>query len=347
MTATPGNHEAPILDVRGLRISIASDEGPAQVLDNVDLTIGPGRIVGVVGESGCGKSTVIRAVLAVLPRGAVVEHGSILFDGENLLELGPREMTRRIRGKEISFIPQDPYLALNPVFRIGTQLLEIMRWHAPRGAEGGSSRYDRAVRRRHREQLIELLRIVQVPDPDRALERYPHQFSGGQRQRLLIAGALACRPRLVIADEPTTALDVTTQLEILKLLRRLSNELDVSMLFVTHDFGVVAQLCDEVNVIYAGQSVETGATADILETPRHPYTQALIGCHPDRSEDLAGIPGAVPSPLAPPSGCRFHPRCASATAICRERRPERVWLGDGRSVDCVLYHETVGAASGD
>ena len=338
MTGRQAQGETPVLDVRGLRVSISGDEGHAQVLDNVDLSIAPGRIAGVVGESGCGKSTVIRAVLGVLPRGAKIERGSILFDGEDLLALDGREMARRIRGKAMGFIPQDPYLALNPVFRVGTQLLEIMRWHAA-GGEDESGRYRRAVRQRHRERLVELLRIVQVPDPDGALQRYPHQFSGGQRQRLLIAGALACEPRLVIADEPTTALDVTTQLEILKLLRRLSREFDVSMLFVTHDFGVVAQLCDEVNVIYAGQSVEAGDTSDILLAPRHPYTRALIACHPDHSDDLTGIRGAVPSPLAPPPGCRFHPRCESARASCRERPPARVHFGAGRSVDCVLYGE--------
>ena len=343
MTASPACSTTPILEVRGLRISISGDEGRAQVVESVDLSIAPGRIVGVVGESGCGKSTVIRAVLGVLPRGAEIERGSILFNGENLLGLGAREMTRRIRGKAIGFIPQDPYLALNPVFRVGTQLLEIMRWHAP-GEDGEPSRYNGAVRHRHRERLVELLRIVQVPDPDRALRRYPHQFSGGQRQRLLIAGALACEPRLVIADEPTTALDVTTQLEILKLLRRLSRELDVSMLFVTHDFGVVAQLCDEVNVIYAGQSVEVGDTAAVLQSPCHPYTRALIACHPDRSDDLTGIPGAVPSPLTPPPGCRFHPRCAFARAACRKRRPARVHLDNDRSVDCVLFEENDGCA---
>ena len=343
MTPNPARPETPVLDVRGLRVSISGDEGRAQVLDNIDLSIAPGRIVGVVGESGCGKSTVIRAVLRVLPRGAEIERGSIRFGGEDLLGLGEREMARRIRGRAIGFIPQDPYLALNPVFRVGTQLLEIMRWHATDG-DGESARRGPSARKRHRERLVELLRIVQVPDPESALERYPHQFSGGQRQRLLIAGALACEPRLVIADEPTTALDVTTQLEILKLLRKLSREFDVSMLFVTHDFGVVAQLCDEVNVIYAGQSVEAGGTVDILESPRHPYTRALLACHPDHSDDLTGIAGAVPSPLTPPPGCRFHPRCESARASCRDRRPARMRLGSGHSVDCVLYAETEEAA---
>ena len=321
-----------VLTVDSLRISIATDDGPSRVIDHVDLRIPRGRIVGVVGESGCGKSTLARAVLGILPRAARIDRGRILLGPEDLLRLSQRELTRRIRGKVISFIPQDPYLALNPVFTVGTQLLEIMRWHAaPEDLEDGGPRG-------HRAHLVEMLRAVQIPDPEVALERYPHQFSGGQRQRLLIAGALACRPRLVIADEPTSALDVTTQLQILRLLRDLATRFGVSMLFVTHDFGVVAQLCDEVMVMYAGQSVEAGRTAEILDRPRHPYTQMLIACHPDRARDLTGIPGTVASPLAPPSGCRFHPRCPSARAACSASRPSAVLEAAGHEVSCVLYH---------
>jgi oligopeptide/dipeptide ABC transporter ATP-binding protein len=318
-----------LLRVEGLRISIPTDDGVAQILDHVDLRIPRGRIVGVVGESGCGKSTLARAILGILPRAARIESGRIVFAGENLLGLEQRQLTRRIRGKEISFIPQDPFLALNPTFKVGTQLLEIMRWHAP--GDGGRGRSA------HRARLVDLLRAVQIPDPEVALDRYPHQFSGGQRQRLLIAGALACRPRLVIADEPTTALDVTTQLQILRLLRDLVRRFDLSMLFVTHDFGVVAQLCDDVMVMYAGQSVEAGQTAEILDRPRHPYTEMLIACHPDRARDLVGIPGTVASPLAPPAGCRFHPRCPSARPDCSAARPPAVVDAVGHSVRCVLY----------
>jgi oligopeptide/dipeptide ABC transporter ATP-binding protein len=317
----------PLLRIDGLKISIPTDDGLAQILDHVDLTIPKGRIVGVVGESGCGKSTLVRAVLGILPRAARIDEGRIMFAGENLLTLSPREMSSRIRGKSIGFIPQDPFLALNPVFTVGTQLLEIMRWHASPGESGRAA---------HRARLVELLRAVQIPDPEPALDRYPHEFSGGQRQRLLIAGALACRPRLIVADEPTSALDVTTQLQILRLLRDLVTRFDVSMLFVTHDFGVVAQLCDDVMVMYAGQSVEAGPTAAVLDAPKHPYTQMLIACHPDRAQDLTGIPGTVASPLAPPSGCRFHPRCPSAKPDCRAARPAQVSVDD-RAVACVLY----------
>jgi oligopeptide/dipeptide ABC transporter ATP-binding protein len=339
--------DAPILEVRDLRVSIRGLEGTAQILDHVNLTAPRGRIVGVVGESGCGKSTLVRAVLGILPRGGRAEAGEIRFEGRDLLQLSERRLSSEIRGKAIGFIPQDPFLALNPVFRVGTQLLEILAWHEVEGddAPGLARRLSRSARRRHRARLVELLRAAQIPDPEQALERYPHQFSGGQRQRLLIAGALACRPRLVIADEPTTALDVTTQQQILRLLKQLAEEFAVAMVFVTHDFGVVAELCDEVTVMYAGQTVETGRTAEILERPRHPYTQALLDCHPDRSADLSGIPGSVPSPLAQPAGCRFHPRCPSARPICSKARPRSVAIGEDHDVSCVLFHEEVREAA--
>jgi peptide/nickel transport system ATP-binding protein len=328
-----------ILEIRGLRLTIRTDEGMAKVLDNIDFALERGRILGIVGESGCGKSTIIRAIIGILPSGAKVEAGVIRFDGEDLLRLSERELNRRIRGSRIGFIPQDPYLALNPVFKVGTQLLEIMRWHAP------DESYARGERsRRHRARIVELLRRVQLPDPEAALERYPHQFSGGQRQRLVIAAALASAPALVIADEPTTALDVTTQQQILDLLRDLVEEFGLSMLFVTHDLGVVAQLCDDLCVIYAGQLVESGHTAQILDRPRHPYTRALLACHPDRATAFTGIPGTVPSPLRAEAGCRFAPRCGDARPVCVVRRPHLAGDRAGRRVDCVLYElpESVG-----
>jgi peptide/nickel transport system ATP-binding protein len=333
----PASDAGPILDVRGLRLSIRGDEGTARILDHIDFALAPGHILGVVGESGCGKSTVVRAVLGILPQGARVDSGEIRFAGRDLLALGESELNRRIRGKSIGFVPQDPYLALNPVFRIGAQLLEIMRWHAPKGGKAGG-------RAAHRAHLLSLFRRVQLPDPEAALDRYPHQFSGGQRQRLLIAAALACSPALVVADEPTTALDVTTQRQVLDLLRDLVREFGLSMLFVTHDLGVVAELCDDICVIYAGQSVESGPTQRVLAAPKHPYTRALLACHPDRADSFIGIPGAVPSPLSAPPGCRFAPRCAESRPICAERLPHPVDLGAGRRVDCVLYDmpETVG-----
>jgi oligopeptide/dipeptide ABC transporter ATP-binding protein len=328
-----------ILEVRELRLAIKTDEGLAKILDHIDFALESGRILGIVGESGCGKSTVARAILGILPTGARIEAGTIRFDGEDLLALGEHVLNTRIRGSLIGFIPQDPYLALNPVFKVGTQLLEIMRWHAP---ENGDAR---TRSRRHRDRLLALLRRVQLPDPEGALERYPHQFSGGQRQRLVIAAALATSPALVIADEPTTALDMTTQQQILDLLRDLVGEFGLSMLFVTHDLGVVAELCDEICVIYAGQMVESGPTREVLADPRHPYTRALLACHPDRAVAFGGIPGSVPSPLDPGCGCRFAPRCRDAHAVCDARRPHLASAAAGRRVDCVLYDEPLIVAS--
>jgi oligopeptide/dipeptide ABC transporter ATP-binding protein len=313
----------PLLEVRKLAVSIRGDEGIARILDRVDLTIPRGRIVGVVGESGCGKSTLIRAILGVLPPRSTVEAGEILFEGRDLARLPAAVLANEVRGSAIGFIPQDPFLALNPVFKVGAQMLETMRWHAPTQWKG-----------RHRQRLVELLRAVQVPDPERALERYPHEFSGGQRQRLLIAAALSCQPRLLIADEPTTALDVTTQQQVLKLLRELVAELGLAMLFVTHDFGVVAQLCDEVSVIYAGQTVEAAPTRQLIDAPAHPYARLLLACHPDRASALGGIPGAVPSPFAPPAGCRFNPRCPLAVDRCAAARPDLEEAAPRHAVAC-------------
>jgi oligopeptide/dipeptide ABC transporter ATP-binding protein len=322
----------PIVEIRSLRLTIKTDEGAAKILDHIDFSLERGRILGIVGESGCGKSTITRAIIGILPAGARVEAGAIRFDGEDLLTLSEHELNTRIRGSRIGFIPQDPYLALNPVFKIGTQLLEIMRWHAPDDGQGRRGR-----ERRHRDRLVALLRRVQLPDPEAALERYPHQFSGGQRQRLVIAAALATSPKLVIADEPTTALDVTTQQQIIDLLRDLVGEFGLSMLFVTHDFGVVAELCDDLCVIYAGQTVESGRTAEILARPRHPYTKALLACHPDRAATFSGIPGNVPSPLRAEPGCRFAPRCRDVQDVCKARQPFLSVDRSGRAVDCVLF----------
>jgi oligopeptide/dipeptide ABC transporter ATP-binding protein len=322
-----------LLEVRNLRLSVRTDEGSARILDHVQLTLRRGRILGVVGESGCGKSTLARAVLGIMPNAAFVESGEIVFDTEDLLGLSDRDMTRRIRGRRIGFIPQDPYLALNPVFKVGSQLLSMLRWHAPPGLRTERERFM---------HLVALLRRVQMREPEAVLERYPHQFSGGQRQRLMIAGALACSPDLVVADEPTSALDVTTQLQILALLKSLTREFGIAMLFVTHDFGVVAQLCDDITVMYAGQTVEAGGTGQVLADPRHPYTKLLLACHPDRSEALTGIPGLVPSPLAPPPGCRFAPRCGYAEPLCSRRAGRLIEDAPGHLVSCRLADEREG-----
>ena len=321
----------PRLEVRNLSVTVETDEGQARILDRANLKLMPGSIHGLVGESGCGKSTLMRAILGLLPKRGRAGGGEILLDGRDLLKLPAAVLQSEIRGGQIGFIPQDPYQAFNPVFRVGTQLLETTRTKP-----GSATHGDEA-------DLVTLLKSVQLPDPEHALDRYPHQFSGGQRQRLLIAAALVSSPAIVLADEPTTALDVTTQAQILKLLRGLAEERGLSMLFVTHDFGVVAQLCDTVTVMYAGQTVETGPVGQILAAPLHPYTKMLLACHPDRGAALAGIPGSVSSPLRPPSGCRFHPRCPSAMPECSAAIPPATEHVGRQNVRCVLYRERADA----
>jgi peptide/nickel transport system ATP-binding protein len=328
-------NNSSVLAVHNLRISIATDEGLARILDYVNFELPRSHILGIAGESGCGKSTLISAILGILPKRAVVQKGEILFEGMDLLRTDKRHLRSQILGRAIGFIPQDPFLAFNPVFKVGKQLMETLRWHGLPGEEPGY--VGRAQRRRHRDYLVTLLSAVQMPDPEDALERYPHQFSGGQRQRLLIAAALASRPKILLADEPTTALDVTTQLQILKLLKNLVDKFAMSMLFVTHDFGVIAQICDSVSVMYAGQTIETGRTRMVIDAPQHPYTRSLIDCHPERSSEMHGIPGQVPSPLMPPSGCRYGPRCQHFSPICAKARPALTSRhASGNEVACVL-----------
>ena len=317
---------APILEVRDLRVSIAGDEGVARILDHVEFTIQRGRILGLVGESGCGKSTLIRAILGILPPRSSVERGSIRFADKQLLALDERALERDVRGGAIGFVPQDPYLALNPVFSVGSQLLAAMRAHSHLS---GST---------HRDHLINLMRRMRLHRPEALFDRYPHQLSGGQRQRMLIAGALALKPQLIVADEPTTALDSITQRQILGLLRELVRDLELSLLFVTHDLGAAAQLCDDIGVMYAGQIVEFGPAASVLQQAKHPYTSALIGCHPERSDRPTGIAGQVPSPLRAPPGCRFAPRCGAALPACGTRTPMLNSTGrDDHLVDCRLF----------
>jgi peptide/nickel transport system ATP-binding protein len=327
---------APLLDISDLSLTIDSAAGPAFILDRCRLQVREGEVMGLVGESGCGKSTIVKAILGVLPPGACVTSGSIRVAGRDLVAMDEASLIRDIRGKLVGFIPQDPAQALNPNFRVGEQLLEIWRWHGdgPRGAPG---------RRQGRDRLIELLRRVQIPDPEQVLDRYPHQFSGGQRQRLLIAAALLCRPKLIVADEPTTALDVTTQQQILALLADLARDFKVAVLFVTHDFGVVSQLCDRVTVMYAGQTVEQADKRLLLKEPKHPYSRALLDCHPDRMTSLRGIPGTVPRLVNPPEGCRFVTRCPQAQPQCHRRVPN---LADGaHTVDCRLFDRISGLES--
>ena len=310
----------PLLAVEGLSIDFRTDQGAAKVLDCVSLSLRPGEIMGLAGESGCGKTTLARAVLGVLPPNAALRAGRIRFAGQDLLAMNQREAAERIRGRAITFVPQDPLGAFSPLFTVGSQMLELMRWKCPPGP--------------HREQIIAMLRAVQLPDPAQVLRRYPHELSGGQRQRVMIAMALLPDPRLIIADEPTTAIDVTIQAQILKLLRQLAAERGVSVLFTTHDLGAAWEICDRITVLYAGQELETAAAAEFFAHPRVPYTAMLLDNLPARGRLSGGIPGEFPSPLTPPGGCRFHPRCPSAQPVCATHRPPVSMAGPAHAIRC-------------
>jgi len=344
---------ADLLAVRALEVEFVTEQGIARVLDRISLRIGPGEVVGLVGESGCGKTTLARAILGVLPAGAArVRGGEILFKGRDLLQEDPRVVNEAVRGRAITVIPQDPFTSFNPLFTVGAQVMDLMKWKSPRRgpAAGGARRrwpallrpYPRARYREDRAAVLEALRAVHLPEPERALRRLPHEFSGGQRQRLMIAMALLPHPDLVIADEPTTALDVTIQAQILRLLRQLVKERGVSVLFTTHDLGTAYELCDRVVVMYAGQEMEAAPTAEFFERPAHPYTRRLLDSLPSPGAEIRDIPGEVPSLIAPPSGCRFHPRCDYATAECRADRPAERSLDSGHRVHCFHPLEPAG-----
>jgi oligopeptide/dipeptide ABC transporter ATP-binding protein len=326
-----------ILEVRNLHVQIATRRGVVRAVDGVSLEVPRGEAVGLVGESGSGKSMTLRAMLGVLPPEARVTSGQILLDGVDLVPLGNSQLNR-IRGPKISMIFQEPMSALNPVMRVGRQIAEGPEVHL------GYSR-SRAA-----ERALELMRRVGIPDPERRFRAYPHEFSGGMRQRVMIAIALACDPEIILCDEPTTALDVTIQDQILRLLARLCRETGVSLIFVTHDLPVVAQVCQHLAVMYGGQIVERGDVRDVLLDPRHPYTLGLVRSAPDFEyvrESLVPIPGSPPSMITPPAGCRFHPRCEFAEEDCRVTETPLRLLPGGRATACLHYERCLEAVAAD
>ena len=303
----------PLLHIEALRLEASTPKGTAHILRGVDLTLRRGKITGIVGESGSGKSSLALALLRLLPANITRLDGRIRLDGEDLLALSPRAMAD-IRGRRIAMIFQDPATALNPVFTIGTQLADVLRRRTPT-----LSRADA------RAQAEQALRRVEIPDPALRLRAYPHQLSGGQRQRVMIAMALLVRPDLLIADEPTTALDATVEAGVVALFERLRTELGGAMLFISHHLGLVAQFCDHIAVMYGGRVVETGPAAAVCRAPRHPYTAALLACEPDEASTgpLTTIPGDVPDPTETPQGCIFAPRCPQAEPACDAPQPLR------------------------
>jgi oligopeptide/dipeptide ABC transporter ATP-binding protein len=312
-----------LLEVEGLRVRLPMAHGLVTIVDGVAYSVEPGEVFGVAGESGSGKTMSMLALLGLLPEGAVVE-GTVRFGGRDLLRL-PRKQLREVAGRELAMVFQDPMTSLHPMLPLGRQLTEHVRLHLGLGRKAAERR------------ATELLEEVRIPDPQSALRAYPHQFSGGMRQRIAIAIALACRPRLLIADEPTTALDVTVQAGILRLLDRLRHENDLAVLLITHDVGVMSSIADRVSIFYGGRIVESGKREDVLQRPRHPYTRALLDAlpHPESARDqpLVAIAGSPPSPAALPSGCAFHPRCAYAVETCAQEVPSLVAM-NGRRFAC-------------
>ncbi len=344
-----------LLEIEDLKTYFRTEDGLVPAVDGVSFGLEKGETLGVVGESGCGKSVTSLSIMRLIPTPpGLFKGGRILFEGQDLLKKSEADM-RRIRGNDISMIFQEPMTSLNPVFTVGDQIAEAIQLHQ------GKSRQEAM------ERTVEMLRLVGIPAPEKRVHEYPHQMSGGMRQRAMIAMALSCEPRLLIADEPTTALDVTIQAQILELMKKLKRELGMAIMLITHDLGVVAEMCERVVVMYAGKVVEEADVVSLFQKPLHPYTEGLLksiprlsasratgtaalgatGTAPGGREKLHVIEGVVPNPQRLPSGCRFHPRCPYAQDICRSEEPPLLEAGPGRQVACWLHNEVSlkGAAS--
>lgn len=318
----------PLLEVKNLKTFFFAPEGDGKAVNGVNLNLDRKETLGIVGESGCGKSVTALSILRLIPNppGKIVE-GEILFDGRDLLKLSEKDM-RHIRGNDISMIFQDPLSSLDPVFTIGDQMGEVFKLHR------GFSRKEAVAR------SIEMLKLVRIPSPEKRITEYPYQMSGGMRQRVMIAMALACRPKILIADEPTTALDMTIQAQILDLMLQLKEDFDTAILLISHDLAMISETAQRVMIMYAGEIVEEASTRDIFENPLHPYTRGLLQATPHgavKSRRFQEIPGVVPNLFRLPHGCLFHPRCHQAMPVCREKSPEWKRTPNHSSVRCWLY----------
>ncbi|MBE0682277.1 MAG: ABC transporter ATP-binding protein [Anaerolineales bacterium] len=315
-----------LLEVKDLNLEFKTSRGVLKALNGITFEVRRGEVFGIVGETGCGKTVTGLSILRLLPRSAKITKGMIKFDGINLLDLPPSEM-EQVRGGKAAMIFQDPSSSLNPVFTIGSQLVRVIRQHTELNAKQAEAR------------ASETLDAVGLPDIKRIMTSYPHQLSGGQQQRVMIAMALSCRPQLLLADEPTTALDVTIQAQILKLLRDLQKQFDISVILITHNLGVVAQTCDRLAVLYAGRVAEIGSTHDIFNNPQHPYTRGLMNAIPkpgSRGKKMAAIPGTVPSNPGEMTGCPFAPRCEFAFERCSMETPALLKASEGHLASCFL-----------
>lgn len=321
----------PLLDIRNLKTCFYTEDGIVPAIEDVSFSLNRGETVGIVGESGSGKSVTALSVMRLIPNPpGRIEAGEVVFEGENLLAKPIGEM-RQIRGNEIAMIFQEPMTSLNPVLTVGDQIMESIILHQRLGKQDA------------KDKAVHMLKLVGIPSPERRVNDYPHQMSGGMRQRVMIAMALSCNPKLLIADEPTTALDVTVQAQILELMMALKDELGTSVMLITHDLGVIAETADKVVVMYAGKVVEEAGVKELFREPAHPYTVGLLGSIPKLNEDtrrLQSIDGVVPSPFSMPKGCRFSPRCRCAMDICRQQEPGFADIADGHRVSCWQY--TVG-----
>lgn len=326
----------PLLEVKNLKTHFFTEDGVVHAVDGVDFVVYPGEILGLVGESGCGKSVTSFAVMRLVsPPGKILD-GEVLLDGTNLIDLSEEEMMK-VRGNRISMIFQQPQTALNPVFRVGEQIAEVLSIHQDFGKEAGEKR------------AVELLKMVGIPEPERRAQAFPHELSGGMAQRVMIAMALACVPELLIADEPTTALDVTIQAQILDLILDMREKMGTSVILITHDLGVIAEMAERVAVMYAGEIVEQAESGELFDHPLHPYTQGLIGSIPilgKIKDRLDVIPGTVPNLIDPPAGCRFAPRCPARVKyglkICTEVQPDLEEAREGHLARCWLYQSAEG-----